>query len=100
MPTRCVRYETVNDLFESTESGAFCWSPSGWDSPDSLWIRLPGEGEARVGRCRVYREGQPYPSEGPGWLWDGNVDQPTLSPSIHMLGDWHGYLEAGALRSV
>ena len=31
------------------------------------------------------------------WAWDGNHDQPTLSPSIHRTGDcgWHGYLRNG-----
>lgn len=31
------------------------------------------------------------------WKWDGNLDEPTLTPSIQRLGacKWHGYLRAG-----
>lgn len=31
-----------------------------------------------------------------GWTWDGNVEKPTLRPSIlHTPCKWHGYLTAG-----
>ena len=31
-----------------------------------------------------------------GWDWDGNVDEPTLSPSIlNRPCGWHGYLRKG-----
>ncbi len=33
------------------------------------------------------------------WLWDGNETSPTLNPSIHWLGHWHGYLINGVLKS-
>jgi hypothetical protein len=33
------------------------------------------------------------------WGWDGNEDKPTLTPSIHAVGSWHGYLRAGRLCS-
>jgi len=45
----------------------------------------------------------------PSWEWDGNVDMPTLKPSINhrhvengVLTDehWHGYLTAGKFVSV
>lgn len=36
----------------------------------------------------------------PSWEWDGNVDKPTLSPSIHRVGHWHGWLRAGRFESV
>lgn len=31
------------------------------------------------------------------WLWDGNVENPTLSPSIQKTSPcrWHGYLQNG-----
>lgn len=45
------------------------------------------------------------------WSWDGNVDAPTLSPSIHCVGldengnikpgvgcGWHGFLSQGVIR--
>lgn len=33
------------------------------------------------------------------WGWDGNIEQPTLEPSIHDIGHWHGYLKAGKFES-
>lgn len=45
----------------------------------------------------------------PVWTWDGNREQPTLTPSIliHQLNDkgekigehWHGFLTAGEFKS-
>lgn len=41
---------------------------------------------------------------GPRWKWDGNVDTPTLTPSVQRADpdgcQWHGYLTAGEWRSV
>jgi hypothetical protein len=34
---------------------------------------------------------------GKSWVWDGNEDAPTLTPSVHCLGHWHGWVRAGAL---
>lgn len=37
-----------------------------------------------------------------GWLWDGNIEKPTLTPSVLQSGlpcKWHGYLTAGEWRS-
>jgi hypothetical protein len=33
------------------------------------------------------------------WLWDGNETKPTVSPSIHTIGHWHGFLRGGRLES-
>lgn len=40
---------------------------------------------------------KPRPS--PSWTWDGNKDRPTLSPSVHHVGHWHGWLRAGVWES-
>lgn len=29
------------------------------------------------------------------WRWDGNRTRPTLDPSIHHVGHWHGWLKNG-----
>lgn len=36
------------------------------------------------------------------WQWDGNVDTPTVSPSIFHRGasSWHGFFEAGKWRTL
>jgi hypothetical protein len=33
------------------------------------------------------------------WGWDGNEVMPTLTPSIHTIDHWHGYLTNGRLVS-
>ena len=40
---------------------------------------------------------RPRPS--PSWGWNGNREKPTLSPSVHHVGHWHGYLTDGVWRS-
>jgi phage FluMu protein Com len=39
-----------------------------------LWFWCPG---CKTLHCIRHGEG-----EGPRWIWDGNVDEPTISPSI------------------
>lgn len=29
------------------------------------------------------------------WKWDGNIERPTLTPSINHINHWHGYLTNG-----
>lgn len=31
------------------------------------------------------------------WQWDGNEEKPTLTPSLHAVGIWHGYVKQGNL---
>jgi hypothetical protein len=33
------------------------------------------------------------------WEWDGNEEVPTLTPSIHHVGCWHGFLTNGEFKS-
>lgn len=40
---------------------------------------------------------RPRPS--PSWEWDGNRAAPTLSPSVHHVGHWHGWLRNGIWES-
>lgn len=34
------------------------------------------------------------------WTWDGNEQKPTLSPSLHDVGIWHGWVQAGMLKEA
>jgi hypothetical protein len=31
----------------------------------------------------------------PSWRWNGLRSEPTLHPSVHMVGHWHGWLRGG-----
>lgn len=37
---------------------------------------------------------------GAGWAWDGDIEQPTLTPSINCVGGcgWHGFVTKGEIR--
>jgi len=37
---------------------------------------------------------------GHSWEWDGNQDKPTLTPSVNVVGIWHGWVRAGRMVSV
>lgn len=34
---------------------------------------------------------------GAQWSWDGHLAAPTLAPSLHAVGVWHGYVRGGKL---
>lgn len=76
--------------------------------------------QAQAGAFEYYRAGDRYPAgmiyccpcgcgatgslafrphESPSWDWDGNMDAPTLSPSVHHVGHWHGWLRGGVWTS-
>lgn len=64
-------------------------------------IVVPGETEPRNLPILLGRKADRH------WEWDGNREQPTLSPSIsarradpQMSELWHGFLRAGRLESV
>lgn len=39
------------------------------------------------------------PADSPSWQWNGSLDKPTLQPSVHHVGHWHGYLTDGVWLS-
>ena len=86
---------TDNDLLEQTGPGAFQYIEEGSpDGPTGLMYVCPcGCGD--VGAL-VFRKGK-NADKHPTWVWDGNLDQPTLTPSIlRTLGcKWHGFLTKG-----
>lgn len=55
--------------------------------------------------CGCGREGYlPFAREGdhPSWEWDGNLEKPTLTPSVLQVGGcrWHGWLRNGEWKAV
>jgi hypothetical protein len=36
-------------------------------------------------------------NRGISWGFDGNENAPTLTPSVHCIGHWHGWVRAGTL---
>lgn len=87
--------------------GAFFWSrkqQGEWEGA-CIWIKVPYDPthSGHPWHClSVYRAGEPKPPH--GWLWDGNLDRPTLSPSIACgdpeARDWHGHMREGRLEGA
>lgn len=83
---------------ESLPDGAFFLPPP--PSPGWLVLRFICPCGCRtVENVRVRRDSDPVPDATAGavWSWDGNLEAPTLSPSIHRARTcgWHGFLRAG-----
>lgn len=38
-------------------------------------------------------------NDGHSWDWDGNPLLPTLQPSVHSVGKWHGWIRKGRMES-
>jgi hypothetical protein len=75
--------------------GSFCirnWTDNdhaydrGWKH---IWLKLP-DGAVSA----LYLNDSPRE---PRWQWDGNEDKPTLTPSVHRIEGWHGYVRAGRM---
>lgn len=66
----------------------------------SMGICLPNRTDrsCSFGAMNVCIEGQPKPPS-PSWIWNGSLDKPTLSPSIHKEHHWHGHLTDGKFVS-
>lgn len=73
----------------------------GEDHPAMFLYMILPDG-SNIGGLHVYRGNRPESSPGPCWKITGHPRTPTtlsLSPSVHLRGKWHGYLENGLLRS-
>jgi len=62
------------------ETHIYIWIP-GMSGPDAIRITRGPSANPRI------------------WGWDGDEELPTLTPSIHATGEWHGYLTDGKLIS-
>lgn len=86
---------------ESFAPGAFAFGVQGdYGKPDEkwdvIWFKCPCG--CRAISCLYVGNGFKPKRARPDratWEWDGNAEAPTLSPSIHHVGHWHGWLKNG-----
>ena len=78
-------------------AGGFTYLSSSEGVQDSCILHKCPCGCGRVAGLRLRN----VTDERPSWIWDGNREKPTLSPSIYAKYDcgWHGYLRAGIWES-
>ncbi|MFA5897919.1 MAG: DUF6527 family protein [Hyphomicrobium sp.] len=89
-PVKATRFENIDDV--ENMPGAFEYFRDGDRYPAGMIYTCP----CGCGRI-VSLDFRPHSS--PSWEWDGNREAPTLSPSVHHVGHWHGYLRNGVWES-
>ena len=99
----CYQVAILEHPYTITEGGVLAMQSRRWLLAVQPHRLENGETMGVLGQLPLYLESK---AECPGtwgkWHWDGNVEKPTLSPSIGSLGmnetpprGWHGYLQAG-----
>lgn len=95
--------QSLDDLDEYGQVGDWCFveRPTELDLflrypvSDALWVEFYKEAP-ELNRGDLVR--LPLSGEGhPVWQWNGNREAPTLTPSINVVGRWHGWLREGVL---
>lgn len=81
--------------FDELAPGAFevCEGP-----PGNFGLRFMLPGRSGANYIPIVKGPATGTGHGP-WGWDGNWDCPTVAPSIHHVGYWHGFFEKGFFRS-
>jgi hypothetical protein len=93
-PVKAKRFENVDEL---TVPGSFEYTRVGDRFPGGMIYTCPC-GCGHQGSLMFRPVPAQYPPH-PSWEWDGNMDAPTLSPSVHHVGHWHGWLRNGIWES-
>ena len=80
--------------------GSFRISPPDADGEQSFWYCCPC-GCGRIAPLTVgngFKPSKASPDDAT-WKWNGSLEAPTLHPSVHHIGHWHGWLTDGVWRS-
>lgn len=105
------RHDSLGSLFDAAEAPAPGFPDGAFHWPDGCEAVHPAEGDwfvdADARQVLILVPGQgicPFDYETPNavgarWGYDGNDAAPTLSPSLHVIGKWHGWMRAGRLVS-
>jgi len=79
-------------------AGSFCLEPRQHrDLFEFIYLCPCGCGV--VGRLLIGKGHKPGGTR-PSWRWNGSLTEPTLSPSVHHIGHWHGWLRNGYWESI
>jgi uncharacterized protein DUF6527 len=87
--------EGLEDVAYESGIGSYYWN----EDKSILFIMIPAE--IKGGCCLSAWHIRPNQNDGGhSWEWDGNVEKPTLTPSLHAVGIWHGWMRNGNLVSA
>lgn len=87
----------VKDFDDLNNPGEFLWSLGSDKSTPSRMLFVCPCGCGSHAGIAVKAES----SGGPVWSWNGDLDHPTVTPSIRKLDgcEWHGFLTDGKFKS-
>jgi hypothetical protein len=89
MPAVFVSYaDFFDDEMNARLPGSICENED-----DDRWLYACPCGCGTAGALRVGQGAKP--AQTPSWLWNGSKEAPTLTPSVHHIGHWHGWLTDG-----
>lgn len=98
-------YHATKDIpFMEFPMGHFYWAVDPTDGERFLWMKLPSQdGDPMGAACSIPVRPAADPSM-PSWNWDGNLEKPTLTPSVfhdpnqpQSRYHWHGFITAGRM---
>jgi len=54
---------------------------------------------ANIVHLQIHKTGE-VDSRPLSWEWNGDKESPTITPSINVIGEWHGFLTDGKIVTV
>ncbi len=89
------------EFFDSGKAGDWTFAADDTGTLTHIIVRIPnGTPEGDEGALPLRAEKDWRGKDSGWWQWDGNIEAPTLTPSIlHHKGEWHGYMTRGELIS-
>lgn len=85
----------VSAYGEITQQGDFFWDQRA--GVLRITLALPSDLPSKGWIVNSLRVQIGESADGPIWGYDGEEDSPTLVPSIHCFGHWHGFVTKGTL---
>ena len=93
-----IEMRRVEDYAGMEKRGDFFWSID-HDGNRSIIIAIPQDSDLYDWGSVPWTISHPNHC-GAQWGWDDNEDKPTLTPSLHAIGMWHGWVRDGCLVEV
>lgn len=95
-PVKAEKFDDREQFKERKVAGSFHLGPPDPDGELLFWYCCP----CGCGSIAPLIAGSGFkPADGPSWNWNGSTDAPTLTPSVHHRGHWHGWLRNGVWES-
>lgn len=88
-----IQMRLVDSLGDISNLGDFAWG--GEPGKETIFIAIPDK--TRRGWCTTVWTINHRNRLDAQWSWNGNKEKPTLAPSLHCVGMWHGWVRNGML---